>query len=907
MTTTKVLLLGASGIRALAYDNCHYVVKNPATWNPAAFTYAELDGATGATDVFATGFAARILCPGGSAPGIYVTSSTTAAALDPLFKAVEGSTVRCIRSGKTYVQTAATNAATAVFVRGPDTTYPLAVDTAALADGDVNIAYTQTVVASGGVAPYTYAVVGTLPAGLSLNTSTGAITGTPTLQQTARFLVTATDATGAVVSSALSLRVRSYDEKIEQLFGTSLIGYWTQSEPSGTTAIDATGTSTGTYTNVTLAQAGIGDGTTSALYPGTPTVSSTNIFSAALAAKFNPGEMTLFTWAKPAAAEFWTDAATEVLLQLVNGGSTKYAQIFHYGNGTISAQYHGTARIDATGLSGTGWKHLGMTVSVTADGIKEYVNGVDTVDLTGIGTWTDALATATIGNATTPSAAAGFPGYMAKTGIVNRWASKWEMWHAAQVQASGVWTPLGAVIEPSNATLDKQFTGEPNVIPDNNPQILTGAALVYKMWYSAGDNSTVTSIAYAESLTGLPGSWVNYASNPIITGRTRSSGCIRRNGLYYMTCQVGDGTALAVMSSPNGVTGWTTVTATAIVPNASELTLYNSCLREESGTWYIFYEYLTTDGTYLYAQGVATASSPAGPFTRSANNPIITHASSIGATGTCGGPFVYHRPGGKWYNWSHASLVVVPTDIVRFESSDPTGAFTQSSAGLALPRHSPATGWFKSFGQVSDASLVEAPDGGTYMYYSALNTASAQTEIHVAHSPLSIDQICDTNEGIAADFACEMLVNGSFETAGAGGADVFQGWAETASNGAIARTITSGEFHADTCKLAACKFTAGAAVDTRVTQILPDLIPGRVYVISGYARGDGTYAGRIRVQTSAAVDLMPWPTTLTTAEVYAPFSQNFTAPKDGYVLLSCYCPATSGGVAYFDDVSVKQL
>ena len=54
---------------------------------------------------------------------------------------------------------------------------------------------TQTLVASGGAAPYTYAVTtGSLPAGISLNGSTGALTGTATQGGTIGFTVTATDA-----------------------------------------------------------------------------------------------------------------------------------------------------------------------------------------------------------------------------------------------------------------------------------------------------------------------------------------------------------------------------------------------------------------------------------------------------------------------------------------------------------------------------------------------------------------------------------------------------------------------------------------------------------------------------------------------------------------------------------------
>ena len=53
------------------------------------------------------------------------------------------------------------------------------------------------ITASGGKAPYTYAIsVGSLPPGLSLNPSTGAITGTPTAGGTFTFTVRATDSAG---------------------------------------------------------------------------------------------------------------------------------------------------------------------------------------------------------------------------------------------------------------------------------------------------------------------------------------------------------------------------------------------------------------------------------------------------------------------------------------------------------------------------------------------------------------------------------------------------------------------------------------------------------------------------------------------------------------------------------------
>lgn len=43
----------------------------------------------------------------------------------------------------------------------------------------IGVAYSFTPGRTGGVSPYTFALTGTLPTGLSFNTSTGAITGTP--------------------------------------------------------------------------------------------------------------------------------------------------------------------------------------------------------------------------------------------------------------------------------------------------------------------------------------------------------------------------------------------------------------------------------------------------------------------------------------------------------------------------------------------------------------------------------------------------------------------------------------------------------------------------------------------------------------------------------------------------------
>ena len=66
------------------------------------------------------------------------------------------------------------------------------------------------VTASGGTTPYVYSVSPSLPAGLSLNSSTGAISGTPTVSAaTATYTVTVTDANSATSSQTFNLTVNS--------------------------------------------------------------------------------------------------------------------------------------------------------------------------------------------------------------------------------------------------------------------------------------------------------------------------------------------------------------------------------------------------------------------------------------------------------------------------------------------------------------------------------------------------------------------------------------------------------------------------------------------------------------------------------------------------------------------------
>ena len=86
---------------------------------------------------------------------------------------------------------------------------PLGVDTTSLAGGTVQTAYAQTLTATGGQGPISWSIsLGALPSGLTLDASTGDISGAPTVAGLSNFTVEVTDANNDTASAALSIDVQ---------------------------------------------------------------------------------------------------------------------------------------------------------------------------------------------------------------------------------------------------------------------------------------------------------------------------------------------------------------------------------------------------------------------------------------------------------------------------------------------------------------------------------------------------------------------------------------------------------------------------------------------------------------------------------------------------------------------------
>lgn len=103
----------------------------------------------------------------------------------------------------------------------------LSITTSSLTSGSVNVPYSASLVAAGGVPPYTWSVVsGSLPAGLTLSTS-GFISGTPTAIGTSNFTVQVADSqtTPATATVPLSLTIAGPTSRLNGSYVFSLSAY----------------------------------------------------------------------------------------------------------------------------------------------------------------------------------------------------------------------------------------------------------------------------------------------------------------------------------------------------------------------------------------------------------------------------------------------------------------------------------------------------------------------------------------------------------------------------------------------------------------------------------------------------------------------------------------------------------
>ncbi|MGB9198801.1 MAG: Ig domain-containing protein, partial [Terriglobales bacterium] len=74
--------------------------------------------------------------------------------------------------------------------------------------GELGVVYDSALVVNGGVAPYTFSILsGSLPSGLTLDASSGAITGTPADKGTFNYVAQVADASGSLAKVKCQIKV----------------------------------------------------------------------------------------------------------------------------------------------------------------------------------------------------------------------------------------------------------------------------------------------------------------------------------------------------------------------------------------------------------------------------------------------------------------------------------------------------------------------------------------------------------------------------------------------------------------------------------------------------------------------------------------------------------------------------
>jgi len=177
-------------------------------------SYSATLTATGGLQPFTWSLASGTLPPGLSISAAGVISGTPTALGTSSFK---------VQVTDSQTPTAAVDIASKSIV----VNNALSITTSSLTSGSVNVPYSASLAASGGVPPYTWSVVsGSLPAGLTLSTS-GFISGTPTATGIANFTVQVTDSqtTPATATAPLSLTIAGPTARLNGNYVFSFSGY----------------------------------------------------------------------------------------------------------------------------------------------------------------------------------------------------------------------------------------------------------------------------------------------------------------------------------------------------------------------------------------------------------------------------------------------------------------------------------------------------------------------------------------------------------------------------------------------------------------------------------------------------------------------------------------------------------
>jgi hypothetical protein len=148
-----------------------------------------------------------------------------------------------------------------------------------------------------------------------------------------------------------------------------------------------------------------------------------------------------------------------------------------------------------------------------------------------------------------------------------------------------------------------------------------------------------------------------------------------------------------------------------------------------------------------------------------------------------------------------------------------------------------------------------------------------------------------------------LVLNGGFEIPGAGGADVFQSWSETAGSGTVVSDtllVYKGN--------KSCKFTSGGSANTVTTSNIITVIPGETYDIYVYSAGDGLHSGRVQLfDNTNSTGIRPYLDTEVLDSSYQKYEFIYNAPPScNQFRLDLRCSTITGAIVWFDEAWIAK-
>ncbi|HIJ86311.1 MAG TPA: S8 family serine peptidase [Desulfuromonadales bacterium] len=416
------------------------------------------------------------------------------------------------------------------------------ITTGSLASGIVGTAYSQTITATGGTSPLTWSITsGTLPGGLTLNSTTGVISGTPTAAVTASSItIQATDASNRTSSKTLSMTITAAVTPLTVTTTTLPDGYLSSAYSSALTASGGMSPYSWSITSTLKLPAGLTLNTTTGVISGTPTAAVTN--------------SSITFQVKDAAATIATKVITISTYSLPTISTTSLA------NGTVGAAYSST-------LAATGGK-TAYSWSITSGTLPA---GLTLNAVTGAITGTPTIATAATSitfkasdaNGKTASKALSItintaPLAVATTALPDGYLTTF---YSSAIAATGgkapyTWSITSTVKLPAGLTLNTT-TG---VISGTPSTVVTNSSITFQVKDAAATIATKVIIISTYSLPAI--STASLANGTV--GATYSATLAASGGKSAYSWSITSGTLPAGLTlSTTGVISGTPTTATA--------------------------------------------------------------------------------------------------------------------------------------------------------------------------------------------------------------------------------------------------------------------------------------------------------------------------------------------------------